>query len=244
MSTESRTITVSNIEISIIRKAIKNLHLGVYPPTGRVRVAAPLAVSDEAVRLAVIEKLGWIKRQRAMFEAQSRQTERQMVSGETHYVEGRRYRLDVIEHEKRPLLRIQRNNILELRVKPDTSRDKREALLYRWYRRRLEERIPELITKWEEALNVEVVDWRIRKMKTKWGSCSPSAQRIWLNIELAKKPPLCLDYVVLHEMAHLIVRYHNDDFTALLERHMPLWRQYRDELNQAPLCHENWKPWL
>lgn len=242
MSIETGSITVSDIEIAITRKAVKNLHLGVYPPSGGVRVAAPLAVSDEAVRLAVIEKLGWIKRQRAKFEAQPRQSERQMVSGETHYVEGRRYRLDVIEHEKCPSIRIKRNNILEMRVKPDTDRDKRESLLHEWYRQRLQGCIPELVAKWEEELGVEVADWRIRKMKTKWGSCNREAQRIWLNLELAKKPPLCLDYVVLHEMAHFLVRHHNDEFTGLLDRHMPLWRQYRDELNQAPLCHENWAP--
>jgi predicted metal-dependent hydrolase len=240
MNTEHSHITIRDIEIAIERKAIKNLHLGVYPPSGRVRVAVPLTVSDEAVRLAVIDKLGWIKRQRASFEAQPRQSQRDMVSGESHYVEGKRYRLDVIVTDKAPGIAIRSNDMLELRVKSGTSRDKREALLYTWYRERLKERIPPLVAQWEEALGVEVTDWRIRKMKTKWGSCNRGARRIWLNLELIKKPPQCLEYVVLHEMAHLLVRHHNDAFTALLDRHMPLWQQCRDELNAAPLCHEEW----
>lgn len=163
-----------------------------------------------------------------------------MVSGETHYVEGRRYRLDVVEANSRPEIKVRRNNILELQVRPGTKRDKREAILYRWYRGQLQENIPSLVEKWEEALGVELSEWRIRKMKTRWGSCNRDARRIWLNVELAKKAPLCLDYVVLHEIAHLLVRHHNEAFTALLDRHMPLWRQYKDELNQAPLCQEKW----
>ncbi|HAA53399.1 MAG TPA: metal-dependent hydrolase [Myxococcales bacterium] len=241
MNTETKTIRVREIDIAIVRKPIKNLHLGVYPPSGGVRVAVPLAISDEAVRLAVIDKLGWIKRQREKFTNQSRQTLREMVSGETHYVEGCRYRLDVLESDQRPSIKRRRNQILELSVKPGTSSDKRESILYEWYRELLKERVPPLIEKWEAALGVELSEWRIRKMKTRWGSCNREARRIWLNLELAKKPPLCLEYVILHELVHLLVRHHNDAFTGLLDKHMPLWRQHKAELNQAPLRQEHWE---
>lgn len=223
-----------------MRKDIKNLHLGVYPPNGRVRVAAPLHLDDQAVRLAVISRLGWIRRQQNGFEQQARQSEREMVTGESHYVEGRRYRLDVIEHEGRPSVSLRNNTIMELRIRPGTDRDKREALLHRWYRRRLRAQIPALLAKWEPQIGVAVAEWRIKKMKTRWGACNPAARRIWLNLELAKKPAQCLEYILVHEMVHLLERHHTDRFRHLMASLMPHWHLYREELNRLPLAHEDW----
>ncbi len=226
--------------MEVVRKDIKNLHLGVYPPEGRVRVAAPLRLDDEAVRLAVISRLKWIHRQQDGFERQDRQSQREMVTGESHYVQGRRYLLNVIEHEGPAVICLPNNKTLELRVPPGTSRDKREAVLHQWYRQRLREQIPQLIAKWEPEIGVTVAEWSIKKMKTRWGTCNIDARRIWLNLELAKKPASCLEYILVHEMVHLLERHHNERFKQLMDRLMPLWRLHREELNRAPLSHENW----
>ena len=240
MTTERHQITVRDIAVDVVRKDIKNLHLAVYPPEGRVRVAAPLHVDDEAVRLAVISRLGWVRRQRRHFQDQPRQSEREMVSGETHYVEGRPYRLDVIERDAPPAVTLLSSHRLRLQVRPGTSRAKREDILLHWYRRRLRARVAELIARWEPIIGVAVAVCGIKKMKTMWGSCNAAAKRIWLNLELAKKPAACLEYIVVHEMVHLIERRHNDRFRALMDSLMPNWSQRRDELNRAPLAHEEW----
>ncbi len=226
--------------MEVVRKDIKNLHLGVYPPEGRVRVAAPLRLDDEAVRLAVISRLKWIHRQQDGFERQDRQSQREMVTGESHYVQGRRYLLNVIEHEGSAVVCLPNNKTLELRVSPGTSRDKREAVLHQWYRQRLREQIPQLIAKWEPKIGVTVAQWSIKKMKTRWGTCNIDARRIWLNLDLAKKPASCLEYILVHEMVHLLERHHNERFKQLMDRLMPQWRLHREELNRAPLSHENW----
>jgi predicted metal-dependent hydrolase len=224
----------------VVRKAIKNLHLGVYPPNGRVRVAAPLAVSDQSVRLAVIGKIGWIRRKQARFEAQPRQSKREMVSGESHYVWGRRYRLDVTDCIGTPSVCLRNNRTMALHVRRGATREKREAILHRWYRQLLRDELPKLIAKWQPLLQANVADWGIKKMKTRWGTCNKTARRIWLNLELAKKTPSCLEYVLVHEMVHLLERRHNDRFREYMDRLMPLWRSYREELNRAPLSHESW----
>ena len=167
------------------------------------------------MRLAVISRLDWIRRQRAGFQAQERQSTREMISGESHFVEGRRYRLDVIEHDGAPAVHLRNNRILELRVRPGTKRDKREEILHSWYRMRLKEKIPALIAKWESVIGVSVSEWGVKKMKTRWGTCTIEARRIWINLELAKKSPQCLEYIVVHEMVHLIERHHNDRFWRL-----------------------------
>ena len=226
--------------MEVVRKDIRNLHVGVYPPNGRVRVAAPLHLDDDAVRLAVISRLGWLRRQQATYEQQARQSQREFVSGESHYFAGRRYRLDVIEDSGRPLVHLQNNRKMVLRVRPDTDRETRKAILQRWYRGQLRDRLPALIAKWEPELGVHVGEVRIRKMKTRWGSCNRDAQRVWLNPELVKKPSVCLEYVLVHEMVHLIEPSHNERFWDLMNRHLPLWRLHRDELNRAPLAHEDW----
>lgn len=240
MSTEGHEIRVHGLGVQVVRKAIKNLHLGVYPPNGRVRVAAPLAVGDDAVRRAVIGKLSWIRKQQAQFAAQPRQTEREMVSGESHYFLGRRYRLRVVQREGPGQVVLRSRTILELHVRSTSDALERERVLHRWYRLRLRELVPPLLLKWEPILGVHVASWRIKKMKTKWGACSADARRIWLNLELAKKHVQCLEYMIVHELTHLVERRHNDRFVSLLDRHLPHWRHQRKALNSAPLGHASW----
>lgn len=240
MNTETRKITVSGLRVEIVRKDIKNLHLGVYPPYGRVRVAVPLRVSDDAVRLAVIGRLGWIKRQRARFEAQPRQSGREMVSGESHYFLGQRYRLRVVSHDGAGKVLMRNKLAIELHVRRGTSTEQRERILQRWYRQQLKELIPPLLERWEAKLGVRVANWGIKRMKTKWGACNADARRIWLNLELAKKPAQCLEYILVHELVHLLERTHNGRFMAIMDQHLPVWRLHRQELNAAPLAHESW----
>ena len=239
MHTEKHQIVVNGQAVQIVRKAIKNLHLGVYPPNGRVRVAVPLRVNDDAVRLALVGKLGWIKRQRVKFETQSRQSKREMVSGESHYFLGRRYRLSVVPHDGAPKV-LTRKKLIELYVRRETNARQRERVLRRWYRQRLKEMIPPLVEKWQEILGVQLVEWGIKKMKTRWGTCNPGARRVWLNLELAKKPSQCLEYILVHELTHLVERHHNDRFISLMNRHLPNWRQHRQVLNSEPLAHDSW----
>ena len=241
MSIEATQITVGGVRVAIVRKPIKNLHLGVYPPHGRVRVAAPLRVSTEAVRLAVISRLGWIKRQQATFAAQPRQSQREMVRGESHYFLGQRYRLRVIEHHGANTVTLRNKAIIELSVRPQTTVSQRERVLQQWYRTELKALIPPLLEKWQPVLGVQVVAWGIKKMKTKWGSCNHTARRIWLNLELAKRPVQCLEYIVVHELVHLVERHHTERFRALMDQFLPQWRSRREELSRTPLGHENWE---
>ena len=243
MTTEppARRIEVRGISIEVVRKEIRNLHVGVYPPHGRVRVAAPLRLDDVAVRLAIVSRLAWIRRKQAEFERQDRQSKREFVTGESHYFAGRRYRLDVVEHHGRPTVRLLNNAKLGLFVRTGADRDTREALLQHWYRAHLRRELPALRDKWEPQVGVSVADLRIKKMKTLWGSCNADARRIWLNLELAKKPASCLVYVLVHEMVHLLERNHTDRFRALMDQHLPQWPVYRDQLNSRPLAHEDWR---
>ncbi len=234
-------IEVRGIQVEVVRKDIKNLHVGVYPPSGRVRVAAPLRLADDAVRLAVTSRLGWIRRRRAEFERQDRQSQREIVTGESHYFQGRRYRLNVIKQDGSPTVRLFNNTTMELWICPGADRDAREAALHQWYRRQLRDQLPPLVAKWEQKVGVTVEDVRIRKMKTRWGSCNAGAKRIWINLELSKKPTSCLEYILVHEMVHLLERDHNDRFRELMDRLMPQWQLYRDDLNRMPLVHENWR---
>ncbi|MCX4156649.1 MULTISPECIES: M48 family metallopeptidase [Paraburkholderia] len=197
-------------------------------------------MSDDAIRLAVIGKLGWIRRQQQKFEAQPRQSKREMVSGESHYYQGRRYRIRVVYHEGPATVVLRNKTTMVITVRPETSAEQRLRIVERWYRDQLKAEIPALLEKWQPLLGVKVAAWGIKKMKTKWGSCSINAGRIWVNLELAKKLPQCLEYILVHEMVHLMERHHNDRFTALMDRHLPHWRSYREELNRAPLGHEDW----
>lgn len=231
---------VRGLKVQVVRKAIKNLHLGVYPPNGRVRVAAPMTVSNDAVRLAVIGKLGWIGRQRRRFLAQPRQSKRELVSGESHYFMGRRYRLRVVEFEGAAAQRVRlRPGIIELHVRTGALRSSREAVLDAWHREKLREVAGALMEKWQRKLGVEA-DWNIKRMKTKWGACNPASRRVWLNLELVRSPPACLEYIVVHELVHLMARRHDERFFALMDRHLPNWRARRELLNAVPLPHVVW----
>jgi predicted metal-dependent hydrolase len=240
VSTNGRSIEVRGIRVDVVRKDIKNLHVGVYPPNGRVRVAAPLRLKDDAVRLAVVTRIGWIRRQQARFEKQDRQSARELVSGETHYFRGRRYRLDLIEAEGKVGVRLRSNRRLELHIRPGSSVRRREQILNAWYRDQLRQQLGTLVAKWEPRIGAQAREWDIRRMKTRWGTCNAETKRILLNLELAKKPPACLELIVVHELVHLIERHHNERFRETLDRLLPQWRLYRDELNRAPLSHENW----
>ena len=240
MAEETRSFQVRGVKVEVVRKDIKNLHLGVYPPMGRVRVAVPLVISDEAVRLAVIDKLGWIKRQKAKFAKQPRQSQREMVNGESHYFLGKRYRLRV--HEVAAPARVAVRGIasIDLFVRPGASAAQREEALLAWYRAQLKALIPTLLEKWQPVLGVQARHWGVKKMKTKWGSCNTVAKRLWINLELAKKPTMCLEYIVVHELVHLIERSHSDRFTALMDGFLPNWRRCRETLNAGVLGHELW----
>jgi predicted metal-dependent hydrolase len=239
MTTKTKQIEVSGITVDVVRKAIKNLHIGVYPPDGRVRVAAPGRMSMESIRLAVIGKLGWIRKHQARFATQERQSPREYITGETHYYQGKRYRLNIQLHGGRPAVLL-RHDTLELQVAADSDRASRERLLYNWYRRQMKEQLPELVAKWEQIIGVQVAECKIKRMKTRWGTCNPLAKRIWLNLELIKKPVHCLEYIIVHELVHLLEKHHNDRFKSLMDQYLPLWRQHREELNRQPLGHEEW----
>jgi predicted metal-dependent hydrolase len=241
VTTEQHNIEVRGMSVEVVRKGIKNLHVGVYPPNGRVRVAAPLRLDDEAVRLAIISRLGWIRRKQESFQQQDRQSQREMVTGESHYLQGRRYRLVVNEQHGPQSVNLLDKTTMELRVRRGVDRDGREAVLQRWYRLHLRAQLPALLRKWEPEVGVEAAEVRIKKMKTRWGTCNREAKRIWLNLELAKKSLSCLEYILVHEMVHLLERHHNERFGELMDKLMPSWRLYREELNRAPLAHEEWR---
>jgi predicted metal-dependent hydrolase len=242
MSTSSLTLplVIRDIPVQVVRKPIQNLHLSVCPPDGQVRVAVPLHITDDNVRLAVIARLGWIKKQQAAFAAQPRQSERTLVNGESHYVFGRRYRLEVIERRGRHEVTLKTPSILQLWVNPGTTQANRDRCLKDWYRQQLKARIPALLAHWQPRIGEAVSAWGIKKMKTKWGSCNSQQRRIWLNLELAKKPVDCLEYVLVHELVHLLERHHGDRFTAHMDHFLPHWRTCRDILNQYPLASEHW----
>lgn len=240
MAASSSSLSVRGIDVQVVRKDIKNVHLAVYPPNGRVRVAVPLHITDDNIRLAVINKLGWIRKQQASLRAQPRQSRREMVSGESHYVWGRRYLLDVVERVGKHEVVIQNNTDLTLYVNPGTTRANRAAALNEWYRAQLKARIPDLLATWEPIIGVEVAEWGVKRMKTKWGSCNIEARRVWLNLELAKKPDECLEYILVHELVHLLERRHNEAFRAHMDRYLPQWRMRRELLNSLPLANADW----
>jgi predicted metal-dependent hydrolase len=227
--------------VEIVRKDIKNLHVGVYPPLGRVRAAVPLLLKDDAVRIALVTKLAWIRRQKVKFENQPRQSAREMVSGETHYVFGMPYRLHVVSEDGPARVEVKGKSLLRLYVRPNTSVKYREHILQEWYRSLLKTIIPPLLEKWEKKIGVRASSWTIRRMRTKWGTCNEKVGRIWLNLELAKKPENCLEYVLAHELTHLKERQHNDRFIAIMDKALPNWRSIKQILNAAPLAHEEWE---
>jgi predicted metal-dependent hydrolase len=238
-STASGTLTVRGINVDVVRKDIRHMHIGVYPPSGRVRVAAPTRLDDEQVRLAVIQRLSWIKRQRRQFQDAARQSEREMVSGESHYVWGKRLRLKVIERPGHAHVEVDGDRLL-LYMPEGSDQAARMKVFQRWQRSELRRVVPPLIEQWEPIIGKQVPQWGIKRMKTKWGSCSRETGRLWFNLELAKKHPQSLEYVVVHEMAHLLERNHGERFAKLMDSLMADWRSRRDALNAAPLANEAW----
>jgi predicted metal-dependent hydrolase len=233
-------IDLGNITVDVEQKNIKNIHLSVYPPTGRVRIAAPLRFDLETIRMFAISKLSWIKKQQEKLRKQVRETPREFKTRENHYYLGKRYLLQLIKSEGKPSVTIKHDKMV-LQVKPNSNTEQKQIILQEWYRERLKELVPKYITKWEETMQVQVEDFGIKKMKTKWGTCNIEKKRIWINLELAKKPLECLEYIVVHEMIHLLERNHNDRFIAYMNKFLPQWKHYREELNRLPLSHVEWE---
>ncbi|NVK44354.1 MAG: M48 family metallopeptidase [Oceanospirillaceae bacterium] len=240
MNTSSEQIQIANLSIDVIRKDIKNLHLAVYPPTGRIRLAAPNKTDSEVIRLFAISKIGWIKKHIKNFKEQSRESPREYISGESHYFEGRRYLINVIETNGRSKVEIKNHKQLNLFIKPESTKKEREKVFKAWYRKQLKAQIPEIIQKWESIIGVKVNEWGVKQMRTKWGTCNSHEKRIWVNIELAKKPKQCLEYIIVHEIIHILESSHNDRFVDLMNQFMPKWRSYKDELNSLPISHTDW----
>lgn len=240
MSTANAYMTVSGIDVDVVYKHIKNLHIAVYPPLGRVRVAAPDRLDDDAIRLAIVQRLPWIKKQREQLRSAVRQSEREMVTGESHYVWGQRYRLKLENEPGRIRIDISGNKLTMIASAGSTV-DQRRNAMEEWHRAALKQVIPALIAKWEPTIGHSISKWTVRRMKTKWGSCNRESAHIWFNLELAKKNPNCLEYIVVHEMTHLIERNHNERFTELMDGFLPDWRSRREDLNAAPLRNEQWE---
>ena len=227
-------IVISNIPVEVVRKNIKNMHLSVLPPDGRVRVSAPTQLTDEAITMFVRTKLGWIKKQQEKFQQQPRQSERQYVSGETLYVWGKQYFLQVVYSYKGNVLTLSGDKAI-LTVRKESSPTQRESFVNEWYRNLLKQEVAKYLPKWEKTTGLYCSSWQSKYMTTKWGTCNPTSKKIWLNLQLAKKPIECLEYVILHELAHLKVHNHGPEFTAILDQYMTYWREHKRRLNDSTL---------
>ncbi len=232
-------IKLGDIAVDVVKKNIKNIHLSVYPPAGRVRISAPLRMNLDTIRVFAISKLGWIKQQQKKLQEQERETPREYLDRESHYVWGKRYLLKVVESDEAPAVEL-RHSQMHLRVRPGASDEKKQAIVEEWYREQIKQAASALIAKWEPLIGVRVERFFVQKMKTKWGSYSPGSRSIRLNTDLAKKPLECLEYIIVHEMVHLLEPTHNNRFVSLMDQFMPKWRYYRAELNRLPLRHEDW----
>jgi predicted metal-dependent hydrolase len=232
-------IQLGDIAVDVVRKDIKNVHLSVHPPSGRVRVAAPRRMSLDTVRVFAISKLPWIRRQQQKLQEQERETPREYLDRESHFVWGKRYLMKVIEVEQPPSVELSHGRMI-LRVRRGTDASKRQEILEEWLRQQLRNAVPPLIEKWERLMGVGVRRFFIQRMKTKWGSCNHRAGSIRLNTDLARKPRECLEYIVVHEMVHLLEPTHNTCFTSLMDQFFPKWESHRDALNRLPVRHETW----
>lgn len=233
-------LELGNITIDVELKDIKNIHLSVYPPNGAVKIAAPARMDLDTIRVFALNKLKWIKKQQAVFKNQERETPREYISKESHYFKGKRYLLEVIEQPHSPKV-VLAHSTIKLYLKPNTSKEKRKEILEEWYRAQLKKIVPGLIVKWEDKIGVQSNEFGIKKMRTKWGTCNVEAKRIWLNLELAKKPVECIEFIIVHELVHLLERSHNERFVSYMNLFMPKWRFYREELNKIPFSHVEWK---
>ena len=223
-------ITIENIDIELIRKNIKNIHLSVHPPDGRVRLSVPKRMDDEAVRLFVISKLSWINKHKKKYSLQERQAEIEFLSGESHYFLGSRYILNIIETTGKQRVQLRDDKYIDLYVRENSTKEKREKIMLEWYRQKLKMLIPGYIEKWENIIGVRVNDWGVKLMKTRWGTCNIRDKRIWINLELAKKNVTCLEYIVVHELVHLLERYHNEVFKGYMNKFLPNWKSIKNEL--------------
>jgi len=239
MSTNSY-LQLSSVEALVVRKSIKNLHLSVLPPAGRVRVTAPESMKDDAIRTLLATRLPWIKKQQEKFTMQDRQTKREYVSGENHYFLGKRYRLELVYKDATPAVLLKGNNKIILQVRPKSPAAKRHEVMMEWYREQLHPVVEELVSKWQLKIGVETKFWGIKQMKTRWGTCNHVGARILINLELVKKPIACVEYVIVHELIHLIEKKHSDKFVALITKYIPKWRSIKDELNRFILSHAEW----
>ena len=232
-------VQLGDIKIEVELKNIKNIHLSVYPPNGKVRIAAPERMSLDTIRIYAISKLGWIKKQQAKLRGAERETRRDYVTKENQYFLGKRYLLTVLIDNSKPLVYIKHNRLV-LQVRPKTNRAKRKEIIESWYREQLKELIPKLINQHQKVMNVMVDEFAVRKMKTKWGTCNREAGRIWFNLELAKKPIECIEYIVVHEMVHFLERAHNSRFIAYMDKYLPDWKSRKQQLNRLPVSHIDW----
>ena len=232
-------IKLGDVAVDVVLKDIKNVHLSVHPPNGRVRIAAPKRMSLDTIRVFAISKLGWIKQRQRKLRGQERETPREYLDRESHYVWGKRYLLKVVERDEAPSVEL-KHAWMVLGVRPATDSGRKRSIVDAWYREQIKTAVPPLIARWEALVGVKVERFFVQRMKTKWGGCNPDTRSIRLNTDLAKKPRKCLEYIVIHELAHLIERHHNDRFVAIMDKHLPQWRLYRAELNSTPLAHEMW----
>jgi len=232
-------IELGNIKVDIELKSIKNIHLSVYPPNGRVKISAPNRMDLDTIRVYAISKLKWIRSKQEQFRNQERETPREYLTKESHIFLGKRYLLKVVERNSSPFVNYTQREII-MHVRPDTLAERRQEILDEWYRTELKKVIPDLITKWEGIIGVKVIEFGVKKMRTKWGTCNPDARRIWLNLELAKKPIECIEYILVHELVHLLERSHNERFISYTDKFLPKWRSYKQELNRLPVSHFEW----
>lgn len=232
-------LMLGDIPVDVVLKDIKHVHLSVHPPTGRVRISAPLRMKLDNIRLFAISQLVWIKQQQTKLRSQERETPREYPDRESHYVWGRRYLLQLVECDEPPSIELEHTRMV-LRLRPGADEARKAAVVEDWYRRELKAAVPPLIAKWEPLMGVKVARFFVQRMKTKWGGCSPDTGSIRLNTDLAKKPRECLEYILVHEMVHLLEPTHNARFVALMDRFMPQWRFCREELNRLPVRHEEW----
>jgi predicted metal-dependent hydrolase len=236
----SMQLEIGDIVMDVVLKDIRNIHLSVYPPHGRVRISAPSRADIDTIRVFAISKLGWIKQQQRKLQEQERETPREYLERESHYIWGKRYLLTLLERDEPPSIELKHNQMF-LRVRPGTDEKKKEAIVDAWYRKELRKAVQPLIAKWEPIIGVKVEGLYIQHMKTKWGSCNPQAHHIRINTELAKKPREYLEYIVVHEMVHILEPIHNDRFVSLMNQFMPKWQYFKETLNQLPLKHESWE---
>ena len=233
-------VNVGDLEVEVVKKNIKNIHLGVYPPIGRVRLSAPLASDNEKIRLFIVSKIPWIRKNQRKFKNKERQSPREYIKRESHYFEGRRYLLDIEIGESNKNNVLLKKTVIQLKLKAEYDSNKRKTILENWFRKRLRTRLEPFILKWEKKLGVKTSEWKIKKMKTKWGSCNKEAKRVWFNLELAKVDDYCIDYIVMHELVHLKVRNHGKPFLNILDKHMNDWNLRKAELNKTILEFNNY----